>query len=250
MVISTPVVYTGQMELLLDPNLWATFALLVGLELVLGIDNILLISILVSRLPEERREYARKVGLSAAFGFRLLFLLGASWIQQLQNPLLWGLTGKELVLIVGGLFLLYKAVKEMHYVVEKYGIEEQGGLIGAATVRGVLVQIVLLDAVFSIDSVITAVGLTEHLVVIYASVLVSFIAILLFAKSISDFVQARPSLKILALAFLVSIGVTLFAEGLGAHIPKGYIYLPMGFALVIELLQMRFDAKRKRLQAR
>ena len=234
------------MELLTDPNIWATLALLIGLELVLGIDNILLISILVGRLPAERREYARKLGLFAAFGFRLLFLFGASWIQKLQNPLIFDLTGKQLVLILGGLFLLYKAVKEMHYVVERYGLEEQSSLVGAATVRGVLIQIVMLDAVFSIDSVITAVGLTEHLLVIYASVLVSFIAVLLFSKSISDFVQARPSLKILALAFLVSIGVTLFAEGLGAHIPKGYIYLPMGFALVVELLQMRFDAKRKK----
>jgi predicted tellurium resistance membrane protein TerC len=239
------------MELLSDPNIWATLLLLIGLELVLGIDNILLISILEGRLPAEKREFARKLGLFAALGFRLLFLFGAAWIQKLQNPLVWGLTGKELVLILGGLFLLYKAVKEMHYVVERYGIEEQGELgVATATVSGVLVQIVLLDMVFSIDSVITAVGLTEHLLVIYASVLVSFVAVLLFSKSISDFVQARPSLKILALAFLVSIGVTLFAEGLGAKIPKGYIYLPMGFALGIELLQMRFDAKRKRLAAK
>ena len=235
------------MELLADPNIWATLFLLIGLELVLGIDNILLISILVGRLPAEKREYARKLGLFAALGFRLLFLFGAAWIQKLQNPLIWGLTGKELVLILGGLFLLYKAVKEMHYVVEKYGIEEHSEIgAAAATVGGCLVQIVLLDMVFSIDSVITAVGLTEHLLVIYAAVLVSFVAVLLFSKSISDFVQARPSLKILALAFLVSIGVTLFAEGLGAEIPKGYIYLPMGFALMIELLQMRFDAKRKK----
>lgn len=235
------------MELLTDPNIWATFFLLIGLELVLGIDNILLISILVGRLPVEKREFGRKLGLTAAFGFRLLFLFGAAWIQKLQNPLVWGFTGKELVLILGGMFLLYKAVKEMHYVVERYGIEEHGELgVAAATISSVLVQIVLLDMVFSIDSVITAVGLTEHLLVIYASVLVSFMAVLLFSKSISDFVQARPSLKILALAFLVSIGVTLFAEGLGAKIPKGYIYLPMGFALMIELLQMRFDAKRKK----
>jgi predicted tellurium resistance membrane protein TerC len=235
------------MELLSDPNIWATLFLLIGLELVLGIDNILLISILVGRLPVDKREYARKLGLFAALGFRLLFLFGAAWIQKLQNPLIWGLTGKELVLILGGLFLLYKAVKEMHYVVEKYGIEEHNEIgAAAATVGGCLVQIVLLDMVFSIDSVITAVGLTEHLLVIYAAVLVSFVAVLLFSKSISDFVQARPSLKILALAFLVSIGVTLFAEGLGAEIPKGYIYLPMGFALMIELLQMRFDAKRKK----
>jgi len=235
------------MEIFTDPNVWATFFLLVGLELVLGIDNILLISILVSRLPEHQREHARKLGLFLALGFRLLFLLGANLMQKLQTPLLWGLTGKELILVTGGLFLLYKAVKEMHYVVEKFGLDEQvSGTVGGASARGVITQIVLLDLVFSIDSVITAVGLTEHLLVIYASVLLSFVAVLAFSKGIAEFVHTRPSLKILALALLVSIGVTLFAEGLGAQIPKGYIYLPMGFALVIELLQLRFDAKRKR----
>jgi predicted tellurium resistance membrane protein TerC len=238
------------MELLTDPHIWATFCLLVGLELVLGIDNILLISILISRLPEHQRESARKLGLFLALGFRLLFLLGASAIQKLQTPLIWGLTGKELILVSGGLFLLYKAVKEMHYVVERYGLNEQvSGTVAGASARGVIAQIVLLDLVFSVDAVITAVGLTEHLLVIYASVLISFVAVLAFSKSIAEFVQTRPSLKILALAFLVSIGVTLFAEGLGAEIPKGYIYLPMGFALMIELLQMRFDAKRRAKRA-
>jgi predicted tellurium resistance membrane protein TerC len=234
------------MEFRYDPNVWATFFLLIGLELVLGIDNILLISILIARLPEEHRERARKLGLFLALGFRLLFLFGASWIQKLSTPVLLGLTGKELILISGGLFLLYKAVKEMHYVVERYGLDEQvSGSGGTATVRSIVMQIVLLDLVFSIDAVITAVGLTEHLAVIYASVLVSFVAVLSFSKPISEFVQARPSLKILALALLVSIGVTLFAEGLGAQIPKGYIYLPMAFALVVEFLQMRFDHKRR-----
>lgn len=236
------------MEILFDPNILATLLLLIGLELVLGIDNILLISILVGRLPEQLRERARQIGLFLALGFRLLFLFGASWIQKLENPLVWGLTGKQIVLISGGLFLLYKAVKEMHFVVERYGMEEHSEIVAATTVRAVLLQIVLLDMVFSVDSVITAVGLTEHLSVIYASVLISFVAVLLFSRSIANFVQARPSLKILALAFLVSIGVTLFAEGLGATIPKGYIYLPMGFALVIELLQMRYDAKRKAIR--
>jgi predicted tellurium resistance membrane protein TerC len=238
------------MELLSDPHVWATFCLLIGLELVLGIDNILLISILISRLPESQREGARKLGLFLALGFRLLFLLGASAIQKLQNPLVWGLTGKELILLSGGLFLLYKAVKEMHYVVERYDLDEQvkAGVAGASA-RSIIAQIVLLDVVFSVDAVITAVGLTEHLLVIYASVLISFAAVLAFSKSIAEFVQTRPSLKILALAFLISIGITLFAEGLGATIPKGYIYLPMGFALVIELLQMRFDAKRRARKA-
>ncbi len=234
------------MEILLDLNLWATLLLLIGLELVLGIDNILLISILVGRLPAENRDGARKIGLFLALGFRLLFLFAASWIQKLQTPLLFDLTGKQLILICGGLFLLYKAVKEMHYVVERYGLDEKtANSFGSTSVRAVIVQIILLDMVFSIDAVITAVGLTDNLTVIYTAVLSSFVVVLLFSRAISDFVQARPSLKILALAFLVSIGVTLFAEGLGASIPKGYIYLPMGFALLVELLQMRYDAKRK-----
>lgn len=232
------------METLLDPNIIATFLLLIGLELVLGIDNILLISILVGRLPERLRERTRQTGLFLALGFRLLFLFGASWIQKLQEPLIWGLTGKQIVLISGGLFLLYKAVKEMHFVVERYGLEEHSEVLASTTVRAVLLQIILLDMVFSVDSVITAVGLTDNLSVIYGSVLISFVAVLLFSRSIANFVQSRPSLKILALAFLVSIGVTLFAEGLGASIPKGYIYLPMGFALLVELLQMRYDSKR------
>lgn len=234
------------MEIIFDPNVWATFFLLVGLELVLGIDNILLISILVGRLPEQQRERARKLGLFLALGFRMLFLLGASVIQKLQTPVIFDLTGKELILLIGGLFLLYKAVTEMHFVVERYGLEEKTSQAVSATLGTVLVQIVILDMVFSVDAVITAVGLTEHLLVIYAAVLVSFVGVLFYSKGIAAFVQARPSLKILALALLVSIGVTLFAEGLGAEIPKGYIYLPMGFALAVELLQMRYDHKRAR----
>lgn len=234
------------MDIIFDPNVWATFFLLVGLELVLGIDNILLISILVGRLPEQQRERARKLGLFLALGFRMLFLLGASVIQKLQTPVIFDLTGKELILVIGGLFLLYKAVTEMHFVVERYGLEEKTSHAVSTTLGAVLVQIVLLDLVFSVDAVITAVGLTEHLLVIYAAVLVSFVGVLFYSKGIAAFVQARPSLKILALALLVSIGVTLFAEGLGAEIPKGYIYLPMGFALAVELLQMRYDHKRAR----
>lgn len=238
------------MEFMTDPHLWATFALIVGLELVLGIDNILLISILSSRLPEEQREKARKLGLTLALVARVLLVLGASYLQKLTEPILFGLTGKAIILVGGGLFLTYKAVKEMHFVVEKYGIVEESHL-GSVSVKfgSVLLQILLMDMVFSIDSVITAVGLTDSVAIIEASVVVSFVLVLFFSKSIAQFVIARPTLKILALSFLVCIGVTLFVEGFGAHVPKAYIYLPMGFALGVELLQLRYDEKRKRLRS-
>lgn len=235
------------MEFLSDPNIWATFTLLIGLELVLGIDNIIVISILSSKLPAQQQEKARVIGLALAFFARIALLLGVTWLQSLTTPVLLHFTGRDLFLLCGGMFLIYKAVKEMHYVIEKYGLEEihQGSATKGA-LSSVIIQIVLLDIVFSIDSVITAVGLTDHLIVIIAAVLISFILVLLFAKGIATFVHRNPSIKILALAFLVVIGVTICTEGFGGHIPKGYIYLPMGFALAVEILQMRFDKKRRK----
>lgn len=223
----------------MDINLLATFALLVGLEIVLGIDNILLISILTDRLPPELRNKARYIGLGLALGARLLLLLGASYVVKLSDPVLWGLSYKSFVLIAGGGFLLYKAVKEIHHVVES--VHETGAQKVFSSFGAVIGQIIMLDIVFSIDSVITAVGLTDNLMVIYASVIASFILVLAFAGSIATFVQKHATLKILALSFLVTIGVTLVIEGLGGHVPKGYIYMPMGFALAVELLQMRFS---------
>ncbi len=224
-----------------DFNLLATFALLVGLEVVLGIDNILLISILTDRLPPEERRRARLLGLGIAFLARCLLLLGASYVVQLSEPVLWGLSWKQLILLLGGGFLLYKAVKEIHHVVESRPAGRLGGNETYAVASSIVSQIILLDIVFSVDSVITAVGLTDNLFVIYTAVLVSFGVVLAFAGPIADFVQRQVSLKILALSFLVTIGVTLVVEGLGQHIPKAYIYLPMGFALGVELLQMRFS---------
>lgn len=236
-----------QGENTLDMSLLATFALLVGLEVVLGIDNILLISILTDRLPPEQRRRARFLGLGLAFVARCVLLLGASYLVHLEEPVIWGLGWKHLILLIGGGFLLFKATKEIHHVVES------GPVSGAHTEKAVyaglgavLIQIIMLDLVFSIDSVITAVGLTENLLVIYSAVILSFAAVLAFAGTIASFVQAHPALKILALSFLVTIGVTLVVEGLGEHVPKGYIYLPMGFALLVELLQMRFTYNQKR----
>lgn len=233
----------------MDINLLATFFLLIGLELVLGIDNILLISIITDRLPPEQRRKGRLLGLSMAFVMRCLLLLGASLLLKLSQPVFFGFSWKDLILIVGGGFLLFKAVKEIHHVVEGVHSEDSNTL-NRLTFASALTQIVLLDIVFSIDSVITAVGLTDSLVVIYGAVVLSFAAVLVFAGHIASFVQRHPTLKILALAFLVTIGVTLCIEGFQGHVPKGYIYLPMGFALVVELLQLRFAYNAERRKAR
>jgi predicted tellurium resistance membrane protein TerC len=223
----------------MDYNLLATFALLVGLELVLGIDNILLISIITDRVKAESRNKVRMIGLSVAFAARLLLLLGASHLVKLSEPVIGSLSYKSLVLLAGGAFLLYKAVKEIHHVVESK--PESGMSKGVTmTVGAAIAQILMLDVVFSIDSVITAVGLTDNLLVIYSSVILSFGLVLAFSGTISSFVQKHATLKILALSFLITIGVTLAIEGLGGHVPKAYIYLPMAFALAVELLQLRF----------
>lgn len=222
-----------------DYNLLATFALLVGLELVLGIDNILLISIVTDRVSPENRNKVRFLGLGMALVARLLLLMGASYLVKLNEPVIGSLSYKSIVLLAGGGFLLYKAVKEIHHVVEAV----PNTLTGTAThmsFASAILQILMLDMVFSIDSVITAVGLTDNLIVIYSSVIVSFVLVLAFSGAIASFVQKHATLKILALSFLITIGVTLGIEGLGGHVPKAYIYLPMGFALAVELLQLRF----------
>lgn len=228
-------------------DLLATLLLLIGLEVVLGIDNILLISILTDRLPENLRNKARVIGLGLALVARLVLLLGASYIVKLDQPVLFNFSWKSLILIAGGGFLLFKAVKEIHHVVEAKPLDDSHKVY--ATMGAVISQIILLDIVFSIDSVITAVGLTDNLWVIYGAVISSFVLVLIFSASIASFVQKHATLKILALSFLITIGVTLVMEGLGGHVSKGYIYLPMGFALVVEFLQMRFQYNQKKNRA-
>lgn len=228
-----------------DPNSLATLALLIGLELVLGIDNILVISLVVSRLPEARRAKARITGLVLAMVLRLVFVAGAFWLVQLTTPVLFGLSVKDMILLAGGLFLLWKAVREIHHVVELK--EDHGHAVAAKNaISAAILQIVMLDIVFSIDSVITAVGLTQNLIVIALAVIVSFGGLLFYAGPIGEFILKHPALKILALSFLVTIGVTLCLEGMHKHVDKGYIYLPMGFALVVELLQMRYLSNKGR----
>ncbi len=225
----------------------ALLALLVGLELVLGVDNVLVIAIFVGRLPEAQRQKARVIGLGLALVARIGMLGLVVFLAGLTEPILWGLSTRDWILIAGGLFLLYKAVKEIHGTVTLEDEHHDDADGGSSAFSAVIGQIIMLDIVFSIDSVITAVGLTTHLWIIITAVVLSFVGILFFAGPIGDFILRHPALKILALSFLVTIGVTLFMEGLHQHVPKAYIYLPMGFALGVEMLQMRYEYnKRKR----
>ncbi len=224
-------------------------ALLIGLELVLGVDNVLVIAIFVGRVPENRRQKARVIGLGMAMLARILMLAVVLVLTGLTEPLVLDISVRDLILLAGGLFLLFKAVHEIHNTVEVRNTEHRPTGKTAGAFVSVIAQIVLLDIVFSIDSVITAVGLTQNLWIIISAVIVSFVAILFFARPIGEFILNHPALKILALSFLITIGVTIFMEGLHQHVPKGYIYLPMGFALMVELLQMRYEYNRNRKEA-
>jgi len=223
----------------------ATFALILGLELVLGIDNILVISIMVGRIEKAKRERARFMGLLFALILRIAILALLLAITGIKQSIFFGLSVRDLVMLGGGMFLLWKAITEIHHTVEI--IEEGHGdkETSVSNFKGAIRDIVLLDIVFSLDSVITAIGLTREIWVIIPAVIVSFLAILAFAKPLGDYIIARPSLKILALSFLVTIGITLFIEGLHQHVPRSMIYLPMGFAIIVEMLQMRFEQNKK-----
>lgn len=220
--------------------------MLIGLELVLGVDNILVISIFVARLPKDRQNQARIIGLALAMIARIVMLFVVLALAALTQPLVFNFSVRDIILLAGGLFLLYKAVVEIHHTVElKDEIHAQKGG-PSKSYASIISQIVLLDIVFSIDSVITAVGLTQKIWIIITAVLLSFCAILAFAKPIGEFINRNPALKILALSFLITIGVTIFMEGMHKHVPKAYIYLPMGFALMVEILQMRYEHNRKK----
>jgi len=237
-------------ELLSDPQVWVAFATLTALELVLGIDNIIFISILVDKLPLHQREFARRLGLFAAMFMRIGLLMLLAWIVTWTAPLFTvvgnEISGRDLVLILGGLFLLWKSVGEIHQTLE--GEEEHGGNnIVRATFTSVILQIMVVDLVFSLDSIITAVGMVDQVQVMVAAVIASVALMMLFAGVIGRFVSAHPTIKMLALAFLVVVGVVLIAEGLGHHIPKGYVYAAMGFSLTVEILNiiMRKNSSRK-----
>lgn len=228
-------------EWLASPEAWIALGTLTALEIVLGIDNIIFISILVGRLPQNQREFARKVGLGLAMIARLGLLFSISWVMGLTEP--WfavfkqEISGRDVVLIVGGLFLLFKATHEIHNSLE--GIEDGAATVAAASLGMVLMQIAVLDIVFSLDSVITAVGLVEHVSVMAIAIILAVVVMLMAAKSIGDFVDDHPTIKILALSFLILVGVTLMAEGFDVHVPKGYIYFAMAFSVAVEMLNIR-----------
>ena len=224
----------------------ALLALLIGLELVLGVDNVLVIAIFVGRLPAEKRQKARVMGLALALVARVVMLVVVVTLAGMTRPLVRGFSVRDLILLAGGLFLLYKAVKEIHHTIAH--TDECGGAVSgrSGAYAAIVSQIVLMDIIFSIDSVITAVGLTTQLGIIIAAVFISFVGILFFARPIGDFIIRHPALKILALSFLITIGITIFMEGLHQHVPKAYIYLPMGFALFVEILQMRYEHNRQK----
>ncbi|MGB5456919.1 MAG: TerC family protein [Gammaproteobacteria bacterium] len=232
-------------EWIASPEAWIALATLTALEIVLGIDNIIFISILVSRLPEHQREFGRRVGLSLAMLTRLALLASIAWVMSLRDP--WfsvlgqEISGRDIILIVGGLFLLFKATHEIHNSLE--GIDEDTSVPKVAGLASVLVQIAVLDIVFSLDSVITAVGLVEHVSIMAIAIIIAVGVMLVAAKSIGDFVDAHPTIKILALSFLILVGVTLIIEGFDVHVPKGYIYFAMAFSVTVEMLNIRMRKK-------
>ncbi len=234
------------MELLTDPQMWIAFATLTALELVLGIDNIVFISILVDRLPPERREVARRIGLGLAMFMRIALLLTLAWIIGLTAPLFTVLaqeiSGRDLILIAGGLFLLWKATGEIHELLEGHGGHERPGA-ARATFGAIIGQIIVIDLVFSLDSIITAVGMVDEVRVMIAAVVASVALMMLFAAPIGRFVSRHPTVKMLALAFLIMIGMALVADGLAFHVPKGYLYFAMAFSVGVEMLNLRLRRK-------
>ena len=249
------------MEFLSDPNVWIAFAMLTALEIVLGIDNIIFISILVGRLPPHLRDQARRLGLGFAMVSRLLLLFTLGWVMGLTADLFsllgQGISGRDLVLLFGGLFLLYKASHEIFVEVEAREQhappETDQAVLQAAGKRlfwGVIGQIAIIDIVFSLDSVITAVGMVDHISVMVAAVVVSVLVMLVAAKPIGEFVDRHPSVKVLALAFLIMVGMALTAEAFDQEVPKGYIYAAMAFSLAVEALNIRARGRRQAKAAR
>ncbi|MBL8333045.1 MAG: TerC family protein [Rubrivivax sp.] len=236
------------LELLASPEAWIAFATLTALELVLGIDNIIFISILVDRLPAAQRERARRIGLAMAMFMRIGLLLVLAWIVGLVAPLFTvfsqEISGRDLILILGGLFLIWKSTSEVHQSLE--GEAEGHTRSASATFAGVIAQIMLVDLVFSLDSIITAVGMVDDVRVMIAAVVVSVALMMLFAAPIGRFVSDHPTIKMLALSFLVVVGVVLVAEGFDHHVPKGYVYFAMAFSLGVEMLNIRMRSRASR----
>jgi len=243
------------MELLTDPNTWIAFFMLAALEIVLGIDNIIFISILVGRLPPEKRDLGRRLGLAFAMVSRIALLFSLAWVMRLTEPLLTVLgqeiSGRDMILLGGGLFLLYKASHEIFMEVEaqeeshETSTNMETAKTGAGLFWGTIVQIGVVDIVFSLDSVITAVGMVDNIGVMVAAVIASVAVMMFAAKPIGDFVDRHPSIKVLALAFLTMVGTLLVAEAFDVHVPKAYVYVAMLFSLAVEALNIRARTKRQ-----
>ncbi|CAN0358087.1 unnamed protein product [Phaeothamnion confervicola] len=233
------------MELLADPQAWIALATLTALEIVLGVDNIIFISILVGRLPEAQRNRARLIGLGLAMSTRILLLLSLAWIMSLTSALFTVATRevswRDLILIGGGLFLLWKSVHEIHNSLE--GVADGHGAAVQATFGSVLIQIAIIDIVFSLDSVITAVGMVDEVAVMITAIMIAVLVMMFAAKAIGDFVDRNPTIKMLALSFLIMVGMALVAEGFGFHVPKGYIYFAMAFSVAVEILNLKVRAR-------
>lgn len=230
------------LEWLSDPEAWVSLATLTALEIVLGIDNIIFISILVSRLPANQRQSGRIIGLALAMGTRILLLMSLAWMMKLTSPLFTlfnqEISGRDLILFLGGLFLIIKSAGEIKEAMHPENHHESENK-KKVSYLGVLIQIAILDIVFSLDSVITAVGMASHLPVMILAIVIAVDVMMFAAKPIGDFVDSHPTLKILALAFLILVGISLIAESLDIHVPKGYIYFAMGFSAIVEMLNIR-----------
>ena len=233
------------MDLITSPEAWIAFATLTALELVLGIDNIIFISILVDKLPAQQREIARRIGLFMAMFMRIGLLLVLSWIVGLVEPMLTVLghevSGRDAILLLGGLFLIWKSTTEIHQTLE--GAEDGHATNSKSTLLSVVFQIMVIDMVFSLDSIITAVGMVDQVEIMIAAVISSVALMMLFARGIGEFVSNHPTIKMLALSFLVVVGVVLIAEGFEHHIPKGYVYFAMAFSVCVEMLNIRLRQK-------
>lgn len=234
---------TDLLVLFQSPEAWVALVTLIVMEVVLGIDNLIFISILTNKLPAEQRERARRIGIGLALVMRLGLLATIAWIVRLTEPVvtIWGneFSWKDLILIAGGLFLVWKATKEIHHHVDpSHDHDTPVTQSGAMTFGGAIVQILILDAVFSIDSIITAVGMTPHVAIMVIAVLVTVAVMLLAANPLAQFIGRNPTIVMLALSFLLLIGTTLIAEGMGVHVPKGYVYAAMAFSAVVEALNM------------
>jgi predicted tellurium resistance membrane protein TerC len=239
------------MEFLADPQIWISLLTLTAMEIVLGVDNLVLLTVMADRLPPRRRAAARRLGLLAALGTRVALLFSITWIMRLTAPIIvlpWqSFSWRDLILILGGLFLVFKGTTEIHHKIEGEGQTEKSGEVHAGFFA-TIVQIALLDIVFSLDSVITAVGMANNLYVMVAAVVIAIGIMMLSSGTVADFIGRHPTVKMLALSFLLLIGMTLIGDGFGAHIPKGYIYAAMGFSAVVEVLNQ--IAGRRRLRGK